>query len=142
MQDKLVGVEVAKLAKDKGFDEVCYYLHHVKFEEYEAVENGKFHKNSKINIKLHKGDFVTAPSQGLVQAWLRDNHNIFIEVQTDCTTAPKFCFEIKQFIGNPRDLASEDWDWSMIPNDDTWGLYRKYEEALEEGLKKGLNLIK
>lgn len=139
MVEKLVGREVALLAREKGFDEVCYYFHSNEFEE---IENSLFHRNSKMNIKHNKENYVTAPTQSFLQTWLREAHNIFIEVLTDCTSYPKFCFEINQFIGNPNDLASEEWDWKIIPNSEDWGLYRKYEEALEEGLKKGLNLIK
>lgn len=142
MLEKLVGLEVAILARDKGFNEVCYYFHSPEFSE---IENGKFHRNSKMNIKGNKlfpTDYVTAPTQSFLQAWLRDNNKIFIDIETDCTTYPKFCFTIKEFFGNPNDLASEEWGWISIINDDDWGLYRKYEEALEAGLKKGLNLIK
>jgi hypothetical protein len=139
--DKLIGREVAILAREKGFNEVCYYFHSPEFSE---IENGKYHRNSKMNIKGNKlfpTDYVTAPTQSLLQAWLRDNHNIFIEVQIDCTTYPKFCYEIKRFIGNPKDLASEEWGWEKTSIDD-WGLYRTYELALEDALKDGLNLIK
>jgi hypothetical protein len=33
----------------------------------------------------------------IIQKELR--HQIYVEVNTDCTTAPKFCYRITQFIG-------------------------------------------
>lgn len=142
--DGFITRPVAILAKEKGFDEVCQYLHCLEWsEDIGTITNMKYHRNSKINIKkADKNMYVTAPTQAELQTWLRDTHNIFVDVQTDCTTRPKFCFTINQFIGNPSDLASQEWGWNHIPNDDDWGLYSKYESALEAGLKKGLNLIK
>ena len=73
-----------------------------------------------------------------LQFWLRNEHQIYIEVLTDCTTAPKFCFDIKRFIGYPKDLTI-DWYWEK-PEFEFY-LYRTYEETLEEALILSLNLI-
>jgi sorbitol-specific phosphotransferase system component IIA len=35
----------------------------------------------------------------IIQKELRDKHQIYVEVNTDCTTAPKFCYRIT-LIGN------------------------------------------
>jgi len=142
MIDDLVTKDTALLAKEKGFDEVCYHL--FGSESFaEAVENGMFHRNSKINVKFDdKSGWFTAPTQTSLQKWLRKEHNIFVDIATDCTTYPKFCYEIKRFIGNPNDLSSEEWYWDKIDLSADWGLYRNYEEALEDGLKFALNLIK
>ena len=48
---------------------------------------------------------------------------------------------ISRFIGNPTNLAAEEWDWENHPNGENWHLHRKWEDALEEGLFEALKLI-
>lgn len=84
-----------------------------------------------------KGIEVT--TQDELQSWLRESL-IFVEVNVDCTTSPKFCYTIKRFIGNPDNLSEKEWYWDK-PVDDDWGLYRIWEDALEAGLKLGLDFI-
>lgn len=80
---------------------------------------------------------ISAPEQSKLQDWLRDN-NIYIDIITDCTTFPKYIYEIKEFVGDINDL-SKDWYWkdkivSIISR-------RKHEEALEEALYIGLQKL-
>jgi hypothetical protein len=84
-------------------------------------------------------DFL--PTQSLLQKWLREVHQIYVDVDIDQTTYPKFCYMISRFIGNPTNLAAEEWDWKNYPNGENWSLHRKWEDALEEGLFEALKLI-
>jgi hypothetical protein len=122
MKEKLVGLKTMKLAYNKDF-----------------------YGNNSQRIKLDYTSFKRfdlIPTQSLVQKWLREVHQIYVEVNTDCTTSPKFCYNITKFIGNPNDLSEKEWDWIILPNNENWGLRRKYENALEDGLKEALKLIK
>lgn len=85
--------------------------------------------------------YPNVPTQTLLQKWLREVHQIYVDVDIDQTTAPKFCYMISRFIGNPMNLAAEEWDWENHPNGENWHLHRKWEDALEEGLFEALKLI-
>jgi hypothetical protein len=74
-----VSFEVAKLLKDKGFDEKC---------------NSYFISNNEIALIANKRDFnkhgiyLSAPTLQRVMKWLRIEHNIHIEphiVRTKCS---------------------------------------------------------
>ena len=79
------------------------------------------------------------PTQTALNKWLREKHAIFINVMVDCTTEPKFAYEIHQFVGNAMDLASEEWYWKEGVNGEY--LERTYELAMEAGLTEALKLI-
>ena len=86
-------------------------------------------------------DIAKYRTQTSLQKWLREVHQIYVDIDIDQTTAPKFCYMICRFIGNPMNLAAEEWDWENHPNGENWHLHRKWEDALEEGLFKALKLI-
>jgi hypothetical protein len=127
-----INLETAKLAKEKGYDESCSSV----FVDGKPKELGGIQrKNSTYQNQ------ITRPIQSDLQKWLRDVHNIFVEVNTDCTSAPKFSFNIKQFVGNPNDLSEKEWDWIFPVQNENWGLDRTYEISLEAGLQEALKLI-
>jgi len=119
MEEQLITFKTAKLAKEKGFDVE---------DEYYYIEDLKI-----------QGIF---PTQTILQKWLRDKHQIFVEVNTDCTSSPKFSFNIRQFIGNPKNLSEREWEWISPVQNENWGLDRTYELSLESGLLESLKLIK
>lgn len=103
-------------------------------------------KLSKIKGFLSKDKLITVNSEYYylwmceLQQWLREEHQIIIDIQTDCTSNPKYCYQINIFKGNPRDLAEMEWGWYFHKQED-WCLYYTYEEALEAGLQEALTLI-
>lgn len=61
--------------------------------------------------------------------WFRDKHQLYGSVETDCTTYPKFCYVVKEFFGNPKDLTEKEWGWK----DGLYSvLYREYAQAEKE----------
>lgn len=145
MIENFVTYEIAKKLEDIGFDEFCHFPFN---------ENGELCQNEKVlhNITNDRYDFlifdkksihymgVRAPIWQQVQKWLREKHQIYIEVLTDCTTEPKFCFKIDKFVGNPEDLTEREWDW-IHHTDFEWFLYYTYEKALEEAIKEAIKII-
>ena len=106
-------------------------------EKYITFETAKLAKEKGFDFK----GYVGYCTQALLQKWLREVHQIYVDIDIDQTTAPKFCYMISRFIGNPTDLAAEEWGWQNLPNGVDWGLHRKWEDALEEGLFEALKLI-
>lgn len=116
MEDQLVDTEVAILAKQKGFDELCDWTQEgsVYYKSYKPLRNS----DDKTQIAL--------PTQSLLQRWLREKHRIVVLVYCyDDNRKDIFSYEIRK-TGNFKKYE--------VP-------YFSYEEALEEGLLKGLNLI-
>lgn len=61
MEDTLITFETAELAKEKGFNIPCKHLYDIKTGEY---SDGYIF-----------GDVILAPTQSLLQKWLRDKYN-------------------------------------------------------------------
>ena len=70
MTEDYVSLEVAKLLKEKGFNEICRAAYTV---------GGKFitHHNYYSQCK----DECIAPTHQMAMAWLRENHNIHIVIE-------------------------------------------------------------
>lgn len=60
MEDDIIKIETAKLAKEKGFNKIY-------FNKY--ASNGELYEVDNF------------PTQSLLQKWLRKNHNIHIEIK-------------------------------------------------------------
>jgi hypothetical protein len=149
MKDQLISFETAKLAKDKGFD--------LKTPKYYTTENphsyhkdldgvcilGLLHSNSlyepqneideETGISLYRLDYSTvyAPTQSLLQKWLREVHNI--HVYADCNHSGWF-WNVEKTNGTTIKY------FEMLNNES--GHYNTHEEALETGLQEALKLIK
>lgn len=132
---KNVNLEVAKLAKEKGFNEKCFHYYIVDFMNFKAdgiprphltpiEDNPNILQLCKVGERqLH---LVSAPYQSQLQTWLRDNHMIDIIGKLFNVKGKKmYAFDIcKKSI------------YIKCEKKDT------YEEALDISLLEALNLIK
>lgn len=119
ISDTLISFETAKLAKEKKFWGV--------FLLYSAMSK-KIWRTHFLGDDEFKENYP-APTQSLLQKWLRDTHNIYLTVipsyTDDNLLKSKYYFEIfhirklKQFHGD----------------------FKTYEEALEEGLQTALKQL-
>ena len=146
MQEQIITFETAKLVKEKGFNipVIKYYTPKGYCSESEGYQTERLEESNWNNgmgsyPTLSKDVCCSAPTQSLLQKWLREVHQLYVEVQVDQTTYPKFHFEVTRFIGNPKDLSEREWGWESKYHAEY--LYRTYEEALEEGLQIALKLI-
>ena len=67
-----ISFEVAKLLKKKGFDEECY-----TFYEYDS---GDFYREERNPCCNSYSDDYTAPTLQMAMKWLREVHNVNIEI--------------------------------------------------------------
>ena len=138
MYDERVSFETAMLAKAKGFDElspkvysvrgsvrVLNYWEGEKEEHFDPTFEG-FVRNSNLNDDLHD-TVATAPTQALLQRWLRETHNIHIGVW----------FSVKEQNYNAHAYHGIDLE---IESEVVY--LGSYEAALEAGLMEALKLIK
>ena len=131
MKEELITFETAKLAKEKGFDEVTDINY---YEDY----NYKLESNFN-GLKHSDGNnyFISAPTQSLLQKWLRDKHNIHIQCEVRVTYG-----EYKKSFVNLYQMNVFTISGDMKNHTTFTGNYNTYEEALEAGLVEALKLIK
>jgi hypothetical protein len=137
MEDTLISFETAKLAKKKGFNKkvlfsyeysdkksflycggVLYNSSKNKYGYTENLEYNLYNHNSHKKLKVY-----SAPSQSLLQKWLREKHNIEVY--------------IIPWIYNNKTV----YDF-FVNYEGESRAYSTYELALESGLLEGLKLIK
>mgnify|MGYP001611543625 CR=1 FL=1 len=119
MKDQLISLEVAKLAREKGFN---FY----QINQYSNDVNPTMLYNYTLEQCKLFNDVYYAPTQNLLQKWLREKHNIVV-------------YAIAYYNGkvaNGHDYAYEIYN---ITNNN---VYKSWEEALEAGLLQALKLIK
>ena len=137
MIDKLISFDTAKLAKEKGFNSGCGHLH----GEYEGYDG--LHSIDNFN-KINNEKQYSAPSQSLLQKWLREEYEIDISIARSMEIGKEHLFggtvtnfktkEEYLFIGRERDI------W--IAEHNHFENEKSYEEALEKALQEGLKFIK
>jgi len=129
MTEQLVSFELAKYLKERGFNFNVNFL-------YEA-------ETGNIKNKWIPGG-IAAPTQPLVQTWLREKHNILVSVITAYNSIteeydPLYSFKpsitIIEYVG--ENIFKTDLKYEMFH-----GLKpMSYEDAMELGLMEALKLI-
>lgn len=148
MQEELVSFETAKLAKEKRFgleeNDYCQLPYYYNLEgELNDIKNNLFKRdistthlgaltldNVEIGISFMDNsldEYTLAPTQSLLQKWLREIHNIHITI--DYNQSGKFSCRLCDEVENNLSI-------------ELFGEYfNSYEEALGAGLQEALNLI-
>ena len=132
MKDELVTFKTAKLAKEKDFNELCFDAYNRLGNKYSdgwceyIDDNAIIIRNSELKISSY-----TAPTQSLLQKWLREIHNIILWVQPVTGVSGyeqyEFMYYIEQVDSNDGESgASKGMNW---------------EETFEYGLQEALRLI-
>lgn len=118
MEEQLVTFETAKLAKEKGFNISCDARWWI-----EPASDWKLSKQGVIKCD-NSGDSISAPTQPLLQKWLREVHRVEIAVQWFDNCYIKAVAK-KPFKANTYRVEG----------------FQSYEEALETGLQEALKLV-
>jgi len=135
MKEQLVSFETALLAKEKGFTITeCFY----------GINSSMIYdvnKKAKPSYQNTQEDEVDAPTQSLLQKWLRDEYGIHIELRAnmtknDLTTSENYMIVIKDITDNRHTLYDSPQTISEKDSNTT-----NYEQALEQGLQEALKLI-
>ena len=123
MENKIVDYKTAKIAKHKGFwlqDILDCYFYTVHSPYPRKYEYGRVEPDENT---------ILAPTQSLLQKWLREKFNIIVTAFTDFVT-----WQVE--IIHP-DLENPFY----FDFDDNGDYMNSYEDALELGLQKGLEII-
>jgi len=157
MKEQLISFETARLAKEKGF-EIPTYTAYIdgKFHKNEDEPNGydgydlaskeNWNKKGWIFTKNGEGCFgcqgnpkyfeaYTVTTQSLLQKWLRDVHNIHIDIhaaQYAWNNKNSYLRSVFKILG--KNIQNKYVSYRVKE-------VESYEEALEKGLQEGLKLI-
>lgn len=164
MKEELISFETAVLAKEKGFTafndkfksalidsrnyDVQRYSFYRVIEKEQTLElnvgtnssniNGLWESYNDVNFKTQKNYF--APTQSLLQRWLREVHNIEIlinRIPPEAVLASKN--NGKNILNNYSYYV---WSLNNNPRIANKGSFKNtYEEALEKGLQEALTFI-
>jgi hypothetical protein len=150
MEDQVIKYETAKLAADKGFDlrTTHEYLDLVEHKET-IYGHGKYHDEVEgeelvpakygvltDNPSYHKyvSQFYRAPTQSLLQKWLRKRHNTYAWVEVIFNGGTKITFGSNVF--SPYIMPDQE-----IEEYSETDYFNSYEEALENALIMSLKFI-
>jgi hypothetical protein len=130
MKDELISFGTAKLAKKKKFNEWCdTYFDVDKFSRIGSdFDVDKFSRIGSDYGNSFPDILYYQPSQSLLQRWLREVHNIHVEVTSNFVTIDAFKKHRKWYV--------------YVQDEEIEALFDSYEQALETGLFKALKLIK
>lgn len=124
IKEDYVSFEVAKLLKEKGFDEPCRtYYQDEKFVDDVCTKYYQWNSKSPFG-------HISAPTHQMAMKWLREVHNIFIEISTSIDLNGKYHFSYTILDKECKYVRRgyTDFDWN-------------YEEAAEAALKYSLEIL-
>ena len=129
MHESYVSLEVAKLLKKLGFKWGCRAAWDLTFPNepylnYAAVYPTDF--NNDVD------DILYAPTLSVAQRWLREEKNHHVCVSFVFANNHKYY----AFVSRPSDRGHLECECGWIENE-----FKTYEEALEAGIKKELEII-
>lgn len=121
IQEAYCSFEIAKLLKEKGFDEICYRLYNTQEKELWGTDGIEF-QNHYLDEES-----ITAPTHQMALAWLRETKDIYIAILHGHGITPSYWF-----------------NWSTGDKSgfyDSDGFYMTYEEATEAAIKYALEVL-
>ena len=137
MEERLISFETAVLAKEKGFPQYDYFFNN-------RLEISNYCSHDKTGeIELNSGEWgtieCTAPTQTLLQKWLREVHGIHVQPFYHPNTISTR--EIKPEVEIVRVFAKDGITKSILPPSLRNEEFDTYEQAFEKGLLAALKLI-
>ena len=146
MKEQLVSFQVAKLAKEKDFNvetlhfycknRTCDYIKTPYKYSFEVNANQERLINGEID-NFGYGITWSAPTQSLLQRWLREVHNLFVQAEIEMIVNSITLFTVKVY-SDDISINNEFGICKML----TITGFKTYEQALEVGLFEALKLIK
>lgn len=123
MKEELITFETAKTAKQKGFSWHCekHYNHEYSYDEPAIFMDDL----SPEDLEPFE---YSAPTQSLLQKWLRESKNIILCIVDD----------FDKYLGYSRGFV---FTINGRLHYNSGDCFEEYEQALEEGLQEALKLI-
>ena len=133
IKDELVSFETAKLAKEKRFKALTERYYHIsstgKLESACGMDDWNSYKKA-----------LAAPTQSLLQRWLREVHKIHVEIILIDNTKNYYWEAV---LTDSKNRSYDDFSFMDCAKEiDLDVKANTYEQALEKGLFEALKLIK
>lgn len=123
IEEAYCSFEVAKLLKEKGFDEPCECFYDTENNDVSIVNGWMDISNSE----LEEREIVcySAPTHQMAMAWLREKYGIFIAINNDDLDFNWQCYDLinRGSTLDPKILS------------ESYGGFKHYEDAVEVALK-------
>lgn len=129
MKEELISFDTSKLAKEKGYKITPDFWGDYSFYTSDGFKGKANEQGYYYKYTQHEGDLYPLISQSLLQKWLREIHNIDIEIKITTTGNNIFTGYIGSIINKAVLVA-------MTKQCKT------FEKTLEISLLTGLSLIK
>ena len=126
MEENYILFETAKLAKEKGFNLPCNYYYETSRQL--IYFGGSKHSYTSIDKTLWSNMYLLAPTQSLLQKWLREAHNIDVYSTWGTNDGKVVWYFYISNIGIHSPIVYKE-------------KFICYEEAYEKGLQEALKLI-
>lgn len=132
-----VSLEVAKLLKEAGFNWKCNGVFISEDgTQYAFIKMDAACDNNNSKYNLYN---ISAPNLEVAQRWLREVKHLEISIHYDPT------IKIQPYMYNIYDMDEKfnDIDGIISPITHSYsdGYFYKYEEALESGIKKAIEIV-
>ena len=123
IEESYVSFDTAKLLKEAGFEANLK----TRYVEEEKDEWAFWESGTKRSDYNYFDDTISCPTQALAARWLREVHNIFIQLNPTFDGWLLDLFDLKkhQYILTNKNANAD-----------------SYEQALEDGLQEAIKLIK
>ena len=149
MEEQLISFDTAKLAKEKKFNIPCenFYIEYIDDDVADLFNYEEQRGSGYAELYRNNQEFkYSAPTQSLLQKWLREVHNCFIDIlpHRDGDSKNKQWKSKKDVFWTVEvDYYGKNFEINLTNNADfTQHFNKTYEEALEIGLYQALKLIK
>ena len=142
-----VSFEIAKLLKERGFQQLqnnCGYFTTEMIYSINVDDNGKHHFAHQYPAGVYNKDkYIAAPTLQMAMKWLREVHNLFIEIQCyGCGADKEAHFEYSYIISEYVKINNGICIIFGLEKRDAKSRFPSYEEAVEAAIKYCLeNLI-
>lgn len=134
MNEQLISFETAKLAQEKGFNQLCVDFINTDNEVDSLIKYIGDTLEEKLETAKNLFKYYK-PTQSSLQKWLREEHNINVLVDYDNYSKIGYTFKIG-YGEYPNDIEDHsNGKFGLSP-------FITYEKALEVGLQEALKLIK
>lgn len=135
MKEQLIGFKTAKLAKEKGFDLQsldCYNERGYLYSNGWCEKVDDHFEETFSNTELDRVflSYYTAPTQSLIQRFIRENRGVHIEIHRNASG---------YYWSMCKSDGGTDLGWSDHTGPNLGGVWDKFEDALENALQVQLS---
>lgn len=134
--EQFITLETAKLAKQAGFDWECNERYS---EGHDTNDSEPLYISPRDNWN-QDADLYSAPTQAVLQRWLREVKNIWVSVTCDSAGDLRYAMYRAELYDNEIGYYNTSY-WDDDEKKECAEEYPTYEAALEAGLQECLTLL-